>query len=149
LGIDSATNLYLTGAATGPFPIVNASNGVYLPLVPQSINEFAPSPQGYVLKINLLAGTSLSHPDTVDFRTDPLPVGSFATVAVLLANTSASASIVIGNIAITGDYSQTNDCPQTLLPATSCKFQVNFAPPLAASDQGASPLLTRRRAVRM
>jgi hypothetical protein len=136
LGIDSATNLYLTGAATGPFPIVNASNGAYLPLVPQSINEFAPSPQGYVLKINLLAGTSLSHPDTVDFRTDPLPVGSFASVEVLLANTSASASIVIGNIAMTGDYSQTNDCPQTLLPATSCKFQVNFAPTAGGERSG-------------
>ncbi len=136
LGIDSATNLYLTGVATGPFPIVNASNGVYLPLVPQSINEFSPSPQGYVLKINLLAGTSLSHPDTVDFRTDPLPVGSFATVEVLLANTSASASIVIANIAITGDYSQTNDCPQTLLPATSCKFQVNFAPTTGGERSG-------------
>ncbi len=138
LGIDTATNIYLTGAATGPFPILNAPNGVYLPLVPQSIprGSFSPASQGFALKISPLTGTSLSHPTTVDFRPDPIPVGSSANATVLLANTSASGNVSISNIAITGDYSQANNCPQTLLPATSCKVQVTFTPTAQGNGVG-------------
>jgi Abnormal spindle-like microcephaly-assoc'd, ASPM-SPD-2-Hydin len=138
LSIDSATNIYLTGAATGPFPILNAPNGVYLPLVAQSIprGSFSPASQGFALKISLLTGTSLSHPTTVDFRPDPMPVGSSANATVLLANTSASGNVTISHIAITGDYSQTNNCPQTLLPATSCKVQVTFTPTAQGNGTG-------------
>jgi hypothetical protein len=138
LSIDPATNIYLTGGSAGPFPILNAPNGVYLPLVPQSIprGSFSPAFQGFALKISVLAGTSLSHPTTVDFRPDPIPVGSSATATVLLANTSASGNVTVNNIAITGDYSQTNNCPQTLLPATSCKIQVTFTPTAQGNETG-------------
>ena len=140
LGIDSATNLYLTGSATGPFPIANASNGVYLPLQP-IMHGFSPGPQGYVLKINPLTGTALSHPTTVDFRPDPLPVDNSVTATVLVANTSASGDISFSNIAVAGDYSETDNCPQTLLPATNCKFQVTFTP-TAGGERAGSITLT-------
>jgi len=137
LGIDSATNVYLAGTSTGPFPIVNAPNGVYLPLTFESLSkQFSPAPQAYALKISLLAGTSLSFPTTVDFRPDPLAVGNSAKATVLLANTSTSGNIDITNITITGDYSETNDCPQRLSPAHSCKFQVTFAPITAGDRKG-------------
>jgi len=136
LGIDSAANIYLAGGGGGPFPIVNAVNGVYLPLVPIPKVGVRPGSQSFIQKISLLSGTSFSHPTTVDFRPDPLPVGQSATAPVLLANTAASGNIAISNIVITGDYSQTNDCPNTLLPATSCKFQVTFAPAAEGDRSG-------------
>jgi hypothetical protein len=136
LGIDSTANIYIGGVAAGPFPIVNAANGTYLPLVPIPKFGTPPASQGFVQKISLLAGTSLSHPTTVDFRPDPQPVGQSATAPVLLANTAASGNIAISNIVINGDYSQTNNCPNTLLPATSCKFQVTFAPTAEGNRSG-------------
>lgn len=144
LGIDSAGNIYLSGytngglGAFGTFPILNAANGVYYPLV---YNEegpgFYPANQTFIAKIVLSSGPSLSHPATVDFTPDPQPVGSSTTAAaVLLANTSASVDVAISNIAINGDFSQTNNCPQTLLAATSCKFQVIFSPTAAGQRTG-------------
>jgi hypothetical protein len=144
LGIDSAGNIYLSGytngglQAYGTFPILNAANGVYFPLVVVDGNPgFYPANQTFVAKIVLSSGPSLSHPATVDFTPDPQPVGGSTTAAaVLLANTSASVDVAIGNIAINGDFSQTNNCPQTLLAATSCKFQVIFSPTAGGQRTG-------------
>jgi hypothetical protein len=144
LGIDSTGNIYLSGYTNvdllpfGTFPILNAANGTYFPLVLSSIpGGFNPANQSFVAKIVLSAGSSLSHPATVNFTTDPQPVGSSTTAAgVLLANTSASIDVAISNIAINGDFSQTNNCPQTLLAATSCKFQVIFSPTAGGQRTG-------------
>ena len=144
LGIDSTGNIYLSGYTNvdllpfGTFPILNAANGTYFPLVLSSIpGGFNPANQSFVAKIVLSAGSSLSHPATVNFTTAPQPVGSSTTAAgVLLANTSTSIDVAISNIAINGDFSQTNNCPQTLLAATSCKFQVIFSPTAGGQRTG-------------
>jgi Beta-propeller repeat/Abnormal spindle-like microcephaly-assoc'd, ASPM-SPD-2-Hydin len=143
-GIDSAGSIYLSGysdgevSGVGTFPILNAANGVYFPLVYNGEeSSFYPANQNFVAKIVLSSGPSLSHPATVDFTTDPQPVGSSTTAAaVLLANTSASVDVAISNLAINGDFSQTNNCPQTLLAATSCKFQVIFSPTAGGQRTG-------------
>jgi len=138
LGIDSAGSIYLSLGAIGPVPIVNAANGVYLPLVTDFGTVLTPE-QFLVSKIVLSAGPSLSYPTTVDLRDVPIPVGSSINdVTVLLASTSATVDVAISNIAINGDFSQTNNCPQTpqtLLAATSCQFQVIFTPPQRDSGQ--------------
>ena len=136
-GIDSAANIYLAGGATGPFPIFNAPNGTYLPLVFDSVNKhFSPSPQAFAMKLSLGPGGSLSFPDTVDFRPDPIAVGNSADATVLLANTGISTNTDISNIVVTGDYSETNNCPPTLSAAANCKFQVTFAPTGAGDRRG-------------
>ena len=137
LGIDSAGSIYLSGTTQGPFPIRNATNGVYFPLVNTVISGFVPSFQYFVSKILLSAGPSLSYPATADFTPDPQPVGSSTKAApILLANTSASIDIAISNIATTGDFSQTNNCPSTLLAAASCEFQVVFSPTAGGQRTG-------------
>jgi hypothetical protein len=139
LGIDSAGNIYLSLGAIGSVPIVNAANGVYLPLVTDFGTVLTPE-QFLVSKIVLSAGPSLSYPTTVDLRDVPIPVGSSINdVTVLLADTSASIDDAISNVAINGDFSQTNNCPQTpqtLLAATSCQFQVIFSPTAAGQRTG-------------
>jgi hypothetical protein len=137
LGIDSAGDIYLSGTTQGPFPILNATNGVYFPLVNTVTSGFVPSFQYFVSKILLSAGSSLSHPATADFTPDPQPVGSSTKAApILLANASASIDIAISNIAINGDFSQTNNCPPTLLAAASCEFQVVFTPTAGGQRTG-------------
>jgi hypothetical protein len=136
-GIDSAGNIYLSLTAIGQVPIVNAANGVYIPLVTVLGTVYAPE-QFLVSKIVLSAGPSLSYPTTVDLRDDPTPVGSsIKDVTVLLASTSATVDVAISNIAITGDFSQTTDnCPPTLLAATSCEFHLIFTPTAAGQRTG-------------
>lgn len=137
-GIDSAGDIYLSGFAAGPFPVLNATNGVYFPLVHnEGTGNFYPTYQYTVSKILLSAGSSLSYPATVDFTPNPKPVGGSTNAApILLANTSASINIAISNIAITGDFSQTNNCPSTLPAATSCEFQVTLTPMAGGQRQG-------------
>src|SRR5438094_800360 len=61
---------------------------------------------------------------------------STPAVPVLIANTSASVDIGISNIAIQGDFSETNNCPSTLTHATNCKLQVIFTPTAAGPRTG-------------
>jgi hypothetical protein len=138
LGIDSSGAIYLSGFTQGPFPILNATNGVYFPLIYDILDSgYVPASQSFVSKILLSAGSSLSYPATVDFTPDPQPVGSSTNAApILLANTSASIDIAISNIATTGDFSQTNNCPSTLFAAASCEFQVVFAPTAGGQRTG-------------
>jgi Beta-propeller repeat/Abnormal spindle-like microcephaly-assoc'd, ASPM-SPD-2-Hydin len=135
--IDGSTptpNLYLTGVTSCSFPITNApvtnvSNGTYVPFTAGVVDtEPCLGGQFFMLKIGLSSGTSFSYPATVDF-TNLQPVGnSSPSIPVLIANTSASGDISINNIAIQGDFSQTNNCPSTLTSATSCKLMLTFTP---------------------
>ena len=89
------------------------------------------------LRSACLLGTSFSYPTTVDLRPLPQPIGtSTPAVSVLIGNTSASVDIGISNIAIQGDFSESNNCPSTLTHATNCKLQVNFTPTTAGPRTG-------------
>jgi Beta-propeller repeat len=140
-GVDGAQNLYLSGLATDGFPITNAPNGVYLPLFADPFNcglsGVCPQSQDFALKISLSSGPSFSYPTTVDLRPVPQPIGtSTPAVPVLIANTSASVDVGISNIAIQGDFSQTNNCPSTLTFATSCELQLIFTPTAGGQRAG-------------
>jgi hypothetical protein len=140
VGIDSVPNIYVSGlmAAPSPFPILNAPNGTY----------FAPNasgngpPQSFVSKISLGPGTSVSHPDTVDFRAFILQAGRDSGFAdVLVANTSAVGNVSITSIGITtGDFTETNNCPTTLVPAATCLVHVTFTPTAGGTRTGSITL---------
>jgi hypothetical protein len=146
-GIDGAatSNIYLSGSTGGAFPITNApvtsfSNGTYVPVIAGNC-PFIVSPcltgQGFLAKISLSSGTSFSYPNTVDLTKDPQPVGSSTeAVPVMIANSSASGDIAISNIALQGDFSQTNNCPGTLLAATNCELQLIFTPTAGGQRTG-------------
>jgi hypothetical protein len=54
---------------------------------------------------------------------------------VILAN-SGNAALSISNIQITGDYSQTNNCPATLAASSSCTINVTFSPTASGTRNG-------------
>ncbi len=138
-GIDGSRNMYLSGNASDGFPITNAPNGTYSPIYPRDScdGRVCQTIQDFALKISLSSGTSFSYPMTVDLRPLPQPIGtSMPAVSVLIGNTSASVDIGISNIAIQGDFSETNNCPSTLTHATNCKLQVIFTPTTAGPRTG-------------
>jgi hypothetical protein len=138
-GIDGSGNLYLSGGATFGFPITDPTDGVYSPVPGCCVHGFPDPlfPQPFLLKISLTPGPSFGHPSEVDFTPAPSPVGtSTQAVPVLIANTSATVDISISNIAIGGDFSQTNDCPGSLVAATKCDLMVAFTPTAGGQRTG-------------
>jgi hypothetical protein len=123
MAIDGAGGIVI-GAGDGPggpIPLLNAIYGTMTPFISGPDLNVVP----FVSKIAVGPGASFSMPTGVNFGA--FPVGSNTTSLVGVFNTGTT-DITISNIAITGEYSQTNDCPATLLAATDCQFQVTFAP---------------------
>ena len=86
-----------------------------------------------------LAGTGLPpvtfSPAKLAFGDVPVNVTS-AAKAVTLTNNQADA-LAINSIGITGNYSQTNNCPASLGPGQSCQISVQFKPTAAKDTPGA------------
>jgi hypothetical protein len=93
------------------------------------------SPQIVVLSgtglapIASLTVTSLTFPNTV--------VGVSAAAQVATLTNQGNAALNIGNIQITGEFSQTNNCPSGLAGGSSCTFSVIFTPTVGGSHTGA------------
>ncbi len=58
-----------------------------------------------------------------------------ASTAFTLANTGTT-PMAISNVAVTGDYAQTNNCGTSLASATSCTIQVTFTPTVVGDRPG-------------
>jgi hypothetical protein len=58
-----------------------------------------------------------------------------ASTTVTLANTGTTA-MAISDVAVTGDYAQTNSCGTSLATTTSCSIQVTFTPTAAGDRPG-------------
>ncbi len=71
-------------------------------------------------------------------------VGGTQQTATLTNNTSSP--ITITNVAISGDYSQTNTCAGSVAANASCTFSVTFAPLAGGTIDGALTVTTRASA---
>ncbi len=60
---------------------------------------------------------------------------SSAPLSVSLTN-AASVPLILGSVLATGDFSQNNNCPSSLLPNASCTFSISFAPSVAGTRTG-------------
>ncbi len=137
IGVDSAGNLYtdILNNLYYPVPILKAANGVYPYFSTCQICGYA---QSFVAKVALGTGPSLSMPATVDFAPTPVGQSDPNEPPVTIYNTGTT-SIDISAINISGDYSQTNDCPLSptpLAPATACTFHLIFTPTATGTRNG-------------
>jgi len=65
-----------------------------------------------------------------------LQVGSTSPGQTVTLTNQGNADLTITNIAISGDYAQTNNCPGTLAASASCTFNVTFAPTTTGTRTG-------------
>jgi hypothetical protein len=73
-------------------------------------------------------------PARLTFAGQPLVTTSTAQT-VILANTG-NATLNVGSIQITGDFSQSNNCPATLSSNSNCTFNVTFTPTVTGTRNG-------------
>jgi len=73
-------------------------------------------------------------PASLTFAIQPLGTPS-AAQTVTLANIGNS-TLTISNSQVTGDFSQTNNCPAALAPGASCQTQVIFTPTASGTRNG-------------
>jgi len=74
-------------------------------------------------------------PTSMTFASQSLGTSSTAQT-VTLTNTGNSA-LSISNTQVSGTFSQTNNCPAALAPASNCQFQIVFAPVAGGNPSGA------------
>jgi sugar lactone lactonase YvrE len=87
-----------------------------------------------------MIGVATLNPTSLNFGNQPVGTKS-GPLPVTLQNTGAD-DIVISNITIGGDFSQTNNCPSTLPPSNAafpvtCTFTVYFTPTKKGTRNGA------------
>ena len=75
-----------------------------------------------------LAPASLSFPS--------LQINQTSSAQTASLTNNGNATLVISNIAITGDYAQTNTCPSSLGIGSSCTFQITFTPTAGGARNG-------------
>ncbi|MFE2433060.1 choice-of-anchor D domain-containing protein, partial [Streptomyces sp. NPDC059373] len=73
--------------------------------------------------------------DPASLSFDSTVVGSSAAAQKVTVTNSGTASATVSNVAVTGDFSQTNDC-STLAVGASCSVNVTFKPTAGGSRTG-------------
>jgi hypothetical protein len=69
-----------------------------------------------------------------------LQVGLTSAVQTVTVSNASNHSVIFSSIAVSGDFSQTNNCPATLPMGQSCTIAVTFSPTVAGSRSGAVTL---------
>ena len=80
------------------------------------------------------AAATLS-PSTVDFQSQMVGIPS-ATRTVTLTNSGGGATLTVSSVQITGDYSQTNNCPSSMTAGVSCTITITFTPSAVGTRSG-------------
>ena len=82
-----------------------------------------------IREVAQLVGVDLFTPKSINFG--DVAVGSASQPQPVTFQNTGSDDVAIASLTITGDFSQTNDCPTgsaTLAPSTSCTITVTFTP---------------------
>ena len=63
-------------------------------------------------------------------------VGTTSPSQVVTLNNTGDGPLTISNVAVTGDFSETNNCGASVAPAASCTFNITFSPTTAGNRAG-------------
>jgi hypothetical protein len=92
------------------------------------------SPQLISVLGSAVGATVALSPTSLTFASTQLQVASAAQVVTLSNN--GNASLNIGSVQISGDYTQTNNCSASLSAGSNCTINVTFAPTATGSRTG-------------
>jgi hypothetical protein len=65
-----------------------------------------------------------------------VPIGQSSALQAVTLTNSGNASLSVGNIQVSGDYAQTNNCPSVLAASASCTINVVFTPTTSGTRTG-------------
>jgi len=83
---------------------------------------------------NNLGPVAVLTPASVAFPS--LQVGTSSTAQTVTLASVGNAPLSISSIRVTGDYSQSNNCPATLAAGSSCSFSITFGPGASGNRNG-------------
>ncbi len=92
------------------------------------------SPQLVPLSGTGVVGSALFSPTSLTFPSTA--VGSSAATQTATLTNQLSTALNIGAITVSGNYSQTNNCPASLAANASCTFTVGFTPTTSGTKNG-------------
>jgi len=97
---------------------------------------------GDVLQSEALSGTGLSTSPTVSLSPAVMnfqgqTLGTSSASQTLVLTNSGGSEMTLTGISITGDFTQTNNCPLTLAAGASCALAVSFTPTVVGTRSGA------------
>jgi len=73
-------------------------------------------------------------PSTLNFPSQS--VGTPSTAQTVTLSNSGDLPLTVGNIQVTGDFAQSNNCPATVLAGSSCAFKITFTPTASGTRSG-------------
>ena len=87
--------------------------------------------------------TLVANPASLSFGPQPISVASTSQAITVTEGMNSS---TITSIAVTGDYSQTNNCPTALSSGQTCTINVSFTPSAEGSSNGTLTVLSNANA---
>jgi hypothetical protein len=134
IAIDGAGDIF-TGAVVFPLyspPLLDPIYGTMSEAFPLGVDW---NVWPFASKVSPTTGYAFAMPSTLDFSA--LPIG-FPSQAQFSIYNVGTIDIALTDIAIsTGDFSQTNNCPSTLVVGSDCLFTVTFTPSVGGPRTGA------------
>lgn len=100
----------------------------------QIITNDAGSPQSIMLSGKGVIPTVSLSASGLNFSAQQ--VSTTSSVQTVTLNNTGDGPLTISNVAVTGDFSESNTCGSTVAPSASCTFSVTFAPTAAGNRSG-------------
>ena len=119
---------------------LSVKNGAYSGSVVVTDDSGAVSGSQQSVSITGSSGSSTANFSPASLTFGTTTVGMSSTAAAVTISNSGNMSLNIGSVAISGDFSQSNNCASSVAPGASCVVNVVFTPAAAGSRTGALTL---------
>ena len=100
----------------------------------QIITNDAASPQTVILSGKGVAPAVALSTAALNFSAQQ--VGTTSSSQGITLNNTGDGTLIIANVALSGDFSRSDNCGNSVAPGTSCTFSVTFAPTLSGNRIG-------------
>ena len=139
VAMDSSGEVFISGytVVSSSFPIYKANDGTAsnLQIIPGGVpGSGNPLLHDFLTKFSPIPATVLALPSGLVFQ--PQQVGTSSSSTPMLIGNYGNSNININGISISGDFTESNNCPATLVPQGVCLVNVTFSPTVSGSRTG-------------
>jgi len=125
IAVDASSNAYLTGG----------TGSTDLPVTPGAFQtSLAGVIDAFLAKVSPLTPGANVAPSDLTFGNEE--IGSSSSPMLVTLSDTGTAPLTVNSIAVSGDFTQTNNCGSSVSPASSCTIDVYFAPSATGTRTG-------------